>query len=748
MAHRTSRSPAPLAALAGFAAVAVVATVAAVVATPAHAVPDAVQYHGILRDASGAPVDGEVDAVFRLFDAETAGDEILRDSHLAANGQALAVDDGLFAARIGRGLVEDGAGPDVFDSLAAAFRLHPRLWLEVELAGETLAPRVEIVASGYALFSESADRLGTRSAADFLDTTTAQTKGAPLAIDSSDTGVPGLVVSGWGTAASFADNSGYVGYADLGTLGYGIQAGGQFGGGIFEDTDDGSIAYLAYAGEGIKAVSPATAGTFENATTDAVSYLGTPGAGIVAQGPTRGGQFLDTGGTSSADLAYGGYGIQAAGISMGGYFEDSSGSGRAEVGYGGTGIVGRGENAGGFFADDTTGTWTHTAYGDSSTRGSGAKNFVQNHPEDPALQVVYAAIEGDEVATYTRGRAQLADGVARVRLGETFRLVTNPDFGLTAHLTARGEPVALAIEELGTDRLVVRGPAGSAAAFDYLVQGLRIGFEDAPVVREKPPGLEALLPNAAETRAMLARSPDLAETTPRARFLRMRAGLASAERAPDDAGERALVEAIGRFDPALHAAPGPAPDRGAPGPRGARGPRRPAATEIAQATGVERATVAATVAATDAATVACDAAPPEAGSHAGVATFELAGPASDGDLLMLDPDRSGRLRRTDGAPYAETVGVAVAIVARSDARSDAPEDARPRAAVRATGIVRLRVDAGYGTVRPGDRLVPSPTPGHAMRAGTGAAGAEEEPVAVALEGIEVGSGLVRALLRR
>ena len=55
----------------------------------------------------------------------------------------------------------------------------------------------------------------------------------------------------------------------------------------------------------------------------------------------------------------------------------------------------------------------------------------------------------------------------------------------------------------------------------------------------------------------------------------------------------------------------------------------------------------------------------------------------------------------------------------------------------------VRVDAGYGAILPGDTLVASPTPGHAMR--------ELDPGASfvlgkTLEGLESGQGQVRVLL--
>ena len=52
------------------------------------------------------------------------------------------------------------------------------------------------------------------------------------------------------------------------------------------------------------------------------------------------------------------------------------------------------------------------------------KNFVQNHPERPDLEVVYTALEGDEPAVFTRGTARLENGdevpVASLQVGDRF----------------------------------------------------------------------------------------------------------------------------------------------------------------------------------------------------------------------------------------------------------------------------------------------------------------------------------------
>ena len=67
----------------------------------------------------------------------------------------------------------------------------------------------------------------------------------------------------------------------------------------------------------------------------------------------------------------------------------------------------------------------------NGTLTANAKNFVQNHPYDPSLEIVYTTLEGPEAGTFTRGSARLDNGIARsaarrvVRVGHASR--SRPD---------------------------------------------------------------------------------------------------------------------------------------------------------------------------------------------------------------------------------------------------------------------------------------------------------------------------------
>jgi hypothetical protein len=121
---------------------------------------------------------------------------------------------------------------------------------------------------------------------------------------------------------------------------------------------------------------------------------------------------------------------------------------------------------------------------------TGTKNFVQAHPTDPTVDLVYVALEGGEAGTYWRGTAKLSKGRARVKLPEHFGLVTARE-GLTVQVTpsagCRGW-VAVAKKTPSEIQLQEQGHADDCEV-DYLVQGVRAGFERFEVRR--PKGLAA-----------------------------------------------------------------------------------------------------------------------------------------------------------------------------------------------------------------------------------------------------------------
>ena len=117
--------------------------------------------------------------------------------------------------------------------------------------------------------------------------------------------------------------------------------------------------------------------------------------------------------------------------------------------------------------------------------------------------------------------------------------------------------------------------------------------------------------------------------------------------------------------------------------------------------------------------------------------FPLSGTAEAGDALVLDPDRPGYLRKVESAADPGVVGIA-------SGSSAYGEEGRLETPVIGTGFALVKADAQYGAIRPGDLLVTSATPGHAMKAPQVLAGGTV--IGKSLEPLESGTGLIKVLV--
>jgi hypothetical protein len=281
------------------------------------------------------------------------------------------------------------------------------------------------------------------------------------------------------------------------------------------------------------------------------AYIGHGNTGCEAYGNEQGGYFKDGDNSGDARLGYADTGIVAYGYGLGGRFKSTYSY--AGVGNWNAGVVGYGSWAGGDFSDMNSSSYGEVGYDTYKIFGNGSVDFVQNHPYEKDRVIVYAAPEGDETATYTRGTARLINGEARVILGETFKLVTNPDIGLTAHVTPRGDCKGLYVASLTTSEMVVKELQGgtSDVTFDYLVYGLRIGFEEASVVQEKQ--RESYIPSMASHRERYGKYPELRHFNALERFRQMYSQIGKP--VSDMNSSRALKDAIHEFDPAVDKLP-------------------------------------------------------------------------------------------------------------------------------------------------------------------------------------------------
>jgi len=406
--------------------------------------------------------------------------------------------------------------------------------------------------------------------------------------------------------------------------------------------------------------------------------------------------------------------------------------------------------------------------------GSGTVSFVQNHPYDPSSVIVYAAPEGDEVATYTRGTARLVEGEATVPLGETFKWVTNPDIGLTAHLTPRDEPIPLAVFELSTEELIVRAPdnAPEGLEFDYIVYGLRIGFEESSIVQEKKQ--ESYIPSMADHRQLYERRPDLKSYNSLERFKGMRR-VANQKAELDLSRAQALRDAIIEFDPAVHEVPGlpmmeeMAKEDSAAGNEGHReGVQGGERVRVARGDHERRIVpdhpgLNAAIPVDEEDNVYATSFRPSSQDLASL--VDVSEEVQPGDVLVIDRDNPGMMRKAFEAHDTGVIGVValdagvvlgtrppgarISRMHNSQFEGPAPDDndlgtaPSHRAAVGLAGVVTCNVDAAYGAVWPGDLLVTSPTPGHAMRADAPLPGTV---LGKALEPLQEGVGTIKVLV--
>ncbi len=82
------------------------------------------------------------------------------------------------------------------------------------------------------------------------------------------------------------------------------------------------------------------------------------------------------------------------------------------------------------------------------------------------------------------GSASLINGEAAIVIPEHFEMVTVPE-GLTVQLTPRGAWLQLFAESLTPGMLKVRDADGRSGTFDYFIQGVRKGYENEPVIRDR-----------------------------------------------------------------------------------------------------------------------------------------------------------------------------------------------------------------------------------------------------------------------
>ncbi len=542
-----------------------------------------------------------------------------------------------------------------------------------------------------------------------------------------------------GMAGLFQDPN-YTGEAWLADGNVGVFGYGNYSGGIFRYGTPSSYTsevMLGVVNEGSRTYGFQNGGVFTNSYgSNATTAAG--GSGVTASGSAVGGDFQDIEGAGLFYAGWGGVGGYGVGTydesGAGGIFEDLHYSGRTDLGVGDTGLVARGTYQGGEFLLTGTSFFSRLPFStcpgffcnNYSIYGNGAKAFVQNHPFNPDQVVVYASLEGDEAGTYTRGSGQLVDGRAVVRLGASFALVTNPDIGLTVQLTPHGEPVGLAIESVSTSELVVRGPAGSNAVFDFVVNGLRLGTEYFKAVQAKE--LDAPLP-VSGWKPPSALTEDALADTPYQRFAAMLPIERRSAAALDESNAARLVARVG-----TGRASDPPKVRNASVDLGRQREQMAQARSSAASSSATNANAAAEI--TSAASISQAKAAVLAEFPVLSTPVAIAETVEAGELLASEPTRPGVYLRARQLADANVVGIVL---------GNSGQVWTGQAPLALAGaIVACRVDATRAPIEHGDLLIASDLPGMAMAAG--AAPKLGTVVGKALESLTSGTGTIRVLV--
>jgi hypothetical protein len=359
------------------------------------------------------------------------------------------------------------------------------------------------------------------------------------------------------------------------------------------------------------------------------------------------------------------------------------------------------------------------------------------------------------------------NGEARVTLGETFQWVANPDIGLTAHVTARTPDAVLYVESVGTTELAVRAVDGFApdAEFDYVVYGLRLGYEQMAPVQDKRD--YAPVPELDATAPYYAKYPELRHFNALERYTTMHEALGRTGEV-DLIRTRELVAAVNRIDPEYDVPLLPGvrqrADEGHAGHSHAPRATEPVTGPDDSAPESSNASVKGTAAMfpMDAeGNVYAKSFRPSASDLASLAA--VAEPVEAGDVLVIDPRQAGVMslaRQTASSAVFGIVAADPGVVLGTQPPPDAgtydeggeetpvseavvavPEPIQVPVAL--SGVALCKVDAGYGSILPGDLLTTSPSPGHAMRT--------DEPLpgtilGKALEPLDTGTGLIKVLV--
>ena len=265
-----------------------------------------------------------------------------------------------------------------------------------------------------------------------------------------------------GGVAIYGENtgSGYGVWGVSGT-GFGVVAGGGAGGVWATTSGAGSGVYGQHTASGLGVYGKSVSGyAVKGLTESAIDAAGVYGTSTAASEQVYG-VFGEVGTTAVGSAGLYGKAAHGFGVYGRGGFEGVRGVGDTN------GV--RGLSTGNF-SEGYLAAFGYGVYAAGGMGGTGAKYFVEPHPEKADMVIRYVSLEGNESGTYFRGRAKFQNGVATIAVPEDFRLVTDRE-GLSIQVTPIGQMATIAVESIGLDRIVVRGSRN--VEFFYTVNGVR-----------------------------------------------------------------------------------------------------------------------------------------------------------------------------------------------------------------------------------------------------------------------------------
>jgi hypothetical protein len=532
-------------------------TLLATVAGPGSAqVPQKMDYQVMLTDAANQPLaDQFVALVFGIYTASSGGSQIWTETQVVTTNSIGVVS-----------VVLGSVNPLTIEFTA------PR-WLQVEVNGEVMTPRRELVAAPYARQADNADNLGGTAAGSFALSSTLSTAGTINA--------PGNPVD-WtklkSVPAGFADGTDNAGLGDGNSLdapdgdpqdAIYVEAGGDVV--VNEPTthsarlkirSEGNTRGLCVVsdsystfGAGIFAIANSASGIVGNVHSD-LSTISVPsiptGVAGIAYGSANGvyagaingvGAYCETAGSGAAVMAeafgsgYSGHFLGGLGVRVGraGGYPVLQAHNTATTGWGdaawfisspgmnsGTWTMNAAcyeGNAGRFLKNTDDDNYALLALGDGGTgealyvQGSSHFTMVPTYgvATSRGTEAVFS-VAAPDVEIMTSGTASLAGGTARVEFDRLFAESVSDAVALRVTATPVGAWSALYLAQVDGGGFTVRSDAGDAnASFNWVAVGRAKGYDERPAVSIPDPAEDARV--AAEKKAAVeaARPPERPE---------------------------------------------------------------------------------------------------------------------------------------------------------------------------------------------------------------------------------------------